>query len=59
MRPGETQVNDGGRPRISTARLFLPRDKIMTFDRMCTVTWRRFVICVYRGIVSKFKKLNE
>jgi len=31
-RPGETQVNNGERPGISTASLLLPHDQIMTFD---------------------------
>ena len=38
-RPCETQVNNGERPGISTARLFLPHDQIMTFDWMWTDTW--------------------
>jgi len=38
-RPDETRVNNGQRPGISTARLFLPHDQIMTFDWMWTVKW--------------------
>ena len=34
---GETQVNNGERPGISTTRLFLPYDQTMTFDWMWTV----------------------
>jgi len=37
-RPGEIQVNNGERPGISTARLFLQHNQIMTFDWMWTVT---------------------
>ena len=37
-RPRETQVNNGERPGISTTRLFLPHDQIMTFNWMWTVT---------------------
>ena len=46
-RPGETQVNNGERPGISTTRLFLPHDQIMTFDWMWTVTWlfKRETVC--------------
>jgi len=38
-RSDETQVNNGERPGISTARLFLLHDQIMNFDWMWTVTW--------------------
>jgi len=31
-RPGETLVNNGERPGISTVRLILSDDQIMTFD---------------------------
>ena len=46
-RPRETQVNNGERPGISTTRLFLPHDQIMTFNWMWTVTWlfKRDTVC--------------
>ena len=46
--PGETQVNNGERPGISTKRLRLPYDQIMTFDSMWIITWlfRRETVCV-------------
>ena len=46
-RPGEAQFNNGERPWISTARLFLPHDQIMTFDWIWTITWlfKRETIC--------------
>ena len=37
-RPGETQVNNIEGPGISTARLFLPYDQILTLNCMWTVT---------------------
>jgi len=37
-RPSGTRVNNGERPEISTARLFLPHDQILTFDWMLTGT---------------------
>ena len=41
------RVNNGERPGISTARLFLPYDQIMTFHLMWTVTWlfKRETVC--------------
>ena len=41
------RVNNGERPGISTARLFLPYDQIMTFDWMWTVMWlfKRETVC--------------
>ena len=36
--PGETQVNNGERPGISTKRLHLPHDQIMTIDWMWIIT---------------------
>ena len=46
-KPGETQVNNGERPEISTTRLFLTYDQIMTFAWMWTVTWlfKRETVC--------------
>ena len=51
---GETQVNNGERPGISTARLFLPHGQIMTFDWMWTVTGylsgETVCVCVGGGV---------